>query len=284
MNLTTPPLDGVARQAKDAAQEASAWVERLARFGYAAKGVAYLAVGFLAAQAAFGAGGEVTDKEGALTSILGEPYGQLLLAIVALGLVGYVIWRFVQAIVDTENHGADLEGLAQRGVAAGRGILYAGLVLEIVRVLLGAGGGGGEQQTQSIIARVLAWPYGQWLVIAAGLAIVAAGIVQLWIAYEAEFRERFKLHEMNPTGETWATRAGRLGFTARAVVYATIGVLIVQAALNFNPEQSGGYAQALRTLQQQPYGPWLLGLVAIGLVAYGVYSFVEARYRQIYID
>jgi Mn2+/Fe2+ NRAMP family transporter len=127
----------------------------------------------------------------------------------------------------------------------------------------------------------MAQPFGPWLVGIVGMIIIAVGGYQAYRASSAKFRETLKLGEMSQSEETWATRAGRIGFAARAVVYAIIGGFLVQAALHADPNQAGGLSKALQTLANQTYGPWVLGIVAVGLIAYGIFSVVEARYRQI---
>ncbi|MCB0065394.1 MAG: DUF1206 domain-containing protein, partial [Caldilineaceae bacterium] len=112
---------------------------------------------------------------------------------------------------------------------------------------------------------------------------IGTGCYQFYRAYSAKFKEKLKLNEMSATERTWSLRSGRVGFAARGVVYLIMGWFLMQAALTQNSEQAGGIGQALRELAQQPYGPWLLGVVAVGLVAYGFFCFILARYRHIFI-
>jgi Na+/proline symporter len=256
------------------------WVERLARFGYAAKGVVYTIVGALAVQAAFGQGGQTTDTKGALGAIAAQPFGKFLLVLLTIGLIGYVLWRFVQAIKDPEHKGDDPKGLARRAGYAISGLIYAGLALSAIGLIRGSGGGGGNSE-QGWTAKLLSQPFGQWLVGLVGALVIGIGFYQLYEAYKAKFRKEMKLHEMSPTEETWATRIGRFGLAARGVVFVIIGFFLLQAARQSDPNQARGLDGALKALAQQPYGPWLLGIVALGLVAYGIYQGVQARYRRI---
>ena len=258
------------------------WIEWLARFGYAAKGAVYATVGALALQAAIDTGGQTSGKRGALQEIATQPFGQVLLGLVAFGLLGYVVWRFTQASVDPEDKGTDAKGLLTRVGYVVSGLAYAGLALVAIQIITGAGSGGGDNSTQDWTARLLAQPFGQWLVGGVGAIIIGVGLYQAYVAYSAKFHKQFKLHEMSNTEETWATRAGKLGFGARAVVYAMIGSFLIQAAVHANPNEAGGLGEALQTLARQPYGPWVLGIVALGLIAYGVFSIVQARYRQVF--
>jgi hypothetical protein len=258
------------------------WVERLARLGYAAKGVVYAIVGVLAVQAAFGAGGRTTDQKGALGAIAAQPFGKFLLALLTIGLIGYVIWRFVEAIQDPEHKSDDAEGLARRVGYAISGLIYASLAFSAIQLVMGSGGGGsGGNSQQDWTARLLSQPFGQWLVGLMGAFVIGLGFHQFYRAYKAKFRKEMKLHEMSPTEQTWATRIGRFGEAARGVVFVIIGFFLIQAARQSDASQARGLDGALQALAQQPYGPWLLGIVALGLVAYGIHMGVQARYRRI---
>jgi hypothetical protein len=259
----------------------SVWIERLARLGYAAKGVVYAVVGVLAAMAAFGTGGRTTDTNGALVTIVAQPFGKFLLGLVAVGLFGYVLWCFVQAIADAENKGSDAKGIAQRLGYAGSGIVYAGLALNAVQIVRGVGGGGGSNGSQDWTARVLAQPFGQWLVGIAGVAVIGMGFYQFYEAYKAKFRKKIKMNQMSDSEKKWTLYSGRCGIAARGVVFSIIGIFLIQAAHASNPNRAIGLAGALEALAQQPYGSLILGIVALGLIAYGIYNFVLARYRQI---
>lgn len=259
----------------------SVWLERFARLGYAAKGVVYAVVGILAAMAAFGTGGRTTDTNGALVTIVAQPFGKFLLGLVAVGLVGYVVWCFVQAIADAENKGTDAKGIMQRLGYAGSGIVYAGLALNAVQIVRGAGGGGSSNASQDWTARLLTQPFGQWLVGIVGAAVIGMGFYQFYEAYKAKFRKKIKMNQMSDSEKKWALYSGRFGIASRGVVFSIIGIFLLQAAHDSNPNRVTGLAGALQALAQQPYGSLILGIVALGLIAYGIYNFVLARYRQI---
>lgn len=268
-------------QAKQTAEAVKPWVERVSRYGYTAKGVVYATVGVLTGQAAVGVSGTPDGTKGALVEVIVQPFGQILLSIVAAGLAGYVLWRFVQAFADPGRKGTGVMGLIQRAAYVGSGLAYAGMALGAVQLIIGArsGGNGPEDWT----ARLLGLPYGQWLVGAAGVGVIGIGLSYLYRGYTAQFRNRLKLHQMSDTEEHWMNRSGRFGLAARGFVYVVVGVLIIRAALRFNPEEAGGVGDALRMLARQPYGSWMLAAIALGLIAYGVYAVVMARYRRIYI-
>jgi Domain of Unknown Function (DUF1206) len=262
------------------ASQVADWVERLARFGFAAKGFVYAIVGVLAIQTAIGIGGETTDTQGALQTIARQPFGQLLLILVAIGLIGYVLWRVVQAVLDPEHKGHDGKGIAQRLSYGLNGLIYAGLAWSALRLVIGANLDNGNA-TQDSTARLLAQPFGQWLVVTVGVGVIALGFYEFYEAYRARFRHKLKLHEMSDGEKTWATRFGRLGLAARGVVFTLIGSFLIQAGRHANPNEAIGLDGALQALVQQAYGRWLLGIVALGLVAYGIHMGVQARYGKI---
>ena len=275
--------DQVADHTHDAMRQASPWLERFGRFGYAAKGVVYGLIGALAVQVAFGVGGQTTDSQGALQRIAQAPFGQVMLVAVGVGLVGYVLWRIIQAITDTENKGTDAKGIATRGGYFISGLIYAGLALSAFQIAFGSGGGGGDSSSQGRTAQLMAQPFGQWLVGIVGVIVVGVSLYELYRAYSAKFREKLKLQEMSRTEEMWATRLGRLGYAAHGLALGIIGAFIVVAAIQAQPQEARGLGGALSTLAQQPWGSWLLGIVALGLVAYGIFMLVLARYGRMVI-
>lgn len=274
---------GLTDHAQDASEDVIEWVVWLARFGYAAKGTVYIIIGALAAQAALGSGGRTTGPTGALSWLSNQAFGRILLTLVAVGLFGYALWRFVEAWVDPGHEGADAEGIVKRIGFAVSGTVYGLFGVEALRIAFGSSGGGGNQ-AQDWTARLMAQPFGLWLVGIVGAIIIGTGLYQFYRAYTASFREKLKLHEMSSTEITWSTRAGRIGFAARGVVYLIIGGFLILAAWQADPQEAAGIGEALGTLGRQPYGPWLLAVVALGLVAYGIFALVLARYRRIFIS
>lgn len=283
MSQTGSPV----RDAKDKADEVAEkvgkhpWTERLARIGYAAKGVVYIVVGALAVLTALGFGGEAKGTQGAMRSIARQPFGTVMLSIVAFGLVAYVIWRWVQAITDADDKGTKAKGIALRIGYAGSGIIYAGLALSAARIVFGARDDGEPSAAKSWTASVMELPFGNWLVVLAGLGVIGYGLYQCYKGYKAKFRKRLKEDEMSERGIKWAARCGRIGFIARGIVFLIVGGFLIEAALRYDSSQAEGLDGVLQSLVQQSFGPWLLGGVALGLVAYGLYMLIEARYRRI---
>lgn len=280
---TTNPVERAGRQAGQAVEDVarSPWVEWLARFGYAARGVVYGLIGILALKTAFGAGGATTDSRGAVQVIAEQ--SRVLLILVAIGLFGYALWRFVQAVIDPEHKGTDPKGLAHRGAMVASGIAYSTLALAAARIASGsqsaaADGGGG---TQGMTADLMTKPFGRWLVALAGIAVIVSGLYQISEGWKEKFRRRLKLDEMPAELQHRVVQTGKLGLLSRGFVFLMIGMFLIVAAWQADPAEARGLGGALATLAQQPYGPWLLGLVALGLLAFGVYSLVESRYRRI---
>jgi hypothetical protein len=147
---------------------------------------------------------------------------------------------------------------------------------------MGSGAGGSSSSSeQDWTARLLSQPFGQWLVGLVGAFVIGLGFYQLYKAYKAKFRKQMKWQQMSPNEETWATRIGRFGLAARGVVFTIIGFFLLEAARQSDPNQARGLDGALQSLAEQSHGPWLLGIVALGLVAYGIHMGVQARYRRI---
>jgi hypothetical protein len=274
------PLETLKEGVEQARREARPWIEALGRFGYVAKGVVYLIIGTLAVEAALGRGGAATDQRGAMARVAQAPFGHVMLVVLSVGLLGYAIWRFVQAGEDTENEGGDLPGLLKRALYSLVGVVYLGLALSALRLLVGVGEGSGAQQAQDWTALLLSRPLGQWLVGLVGLAVVANGLVCFYRAYSAPFSRKLRVHEMQPEQVDWVTKLGRAGYAARGVAFCLIGMFIADAALHMDPRRVRGVDGALAALAEQPFGPVLMGMVAAGLAAYGAFALVEARYRR----
>jgi uncharacterized protein DUF1206 len=259
----------------------STWVEWLARIGYVARGILYIVVGVLAVQAAFGAGGETTDKKGAIETIGAQPFGKFLLVLVAIGLAGYALWGLVRALLDPLKRGTDPKGIAVRIGYLVSAFAYASLILPTISFIRGAGSSGSSQGSQDMTATLLSAPLGQWLVGLVGVIGMIGGLGQLYMAYSADFKKDLKTGEMSSREVDIATKVGRFGSAARGVIFVLLGFFVVRAALTFDPKQAQGLDGALQTLAHQPYGPYLLAIVALGLIAFGIYSIMCARWIKV---
>jgi hypothetical protein len=251
---------------------------RLGRLGYAAKGVVYVVMGFLATEAALGIGGGSTDSRGALRTIGEAPFGKIALVIVMIGLFGYAAWRLTNAFTDAERRGDDPSGIALRIGGAVRGLAYGALALWTLQYLMSKPSTDGNQ-TRSATDRVLAMPGGRWIVIAIGLGVIAYAIYQIFRAVSRKFLKRLDLSSAGSETKRRIERIGLFGIAARAIVFGMIGVLFVRAGWTYDPSKAGGIRQSLDALARQPLGRILFGVVALGLIAFGIFELATARYR-----
>jgi hypothetical protein len=265
------------------AQTSSRWIETFARYGYAAKGIVYCLVGLLAARAAFGSGGSTEGTRAAIETIGEQPFGRILLAATAVGLAAYVLWRFLQAVLDTEGKGNGFVGLVHRGGFLISGIAYSFLAWTSALLALGMPQGPGDSEREWT-ATLLSFPFGQAIVVAVGLTVIGVGLAHFRRAWRATFMRHYEHGEMSPRQRTWTRRIGRFGIAARGVTFSLIGTFFVVAGLEADPGEADGLGGALKTLARQPYGPFLLGIVAAGLFAYGFYCLTRARYRRFETD
>jgi hypothetical protein len=252
------------------------WIEKLARLGFAAKGVVYALVGVLATMAAFGVGGKTTDSSGALQTIATQPFGQFLLFLIAIGLMGYVLWRFTQAVQNPEN-----KGIPSRIGSVISAAIYGGLAFKAAALTIGSSASNSGNSEQDWTRLLLQQPFGQWLVAVVGAIIIGFGFYQFYQAYRAKFRQQLNLSELNQKQQRLIVGISRLGIAARGVVFTIIGFFLIQAARQFNPNQVRGLDGVLQSLAQQPFGKFILAVVALGLVAYGIYMLVQAKYSRI---
>jgi len=257
----------------------SDWMDTFARVGYVAKGVVYAVVGVLAVRVAFGAGGATTGSRGAIREIASGPFGQILLGLTALGLACYAVWRLILATLDPKDKGTDAEGATKRVGYVASGLVNLVLALYAAQIIIGSGGGGGSSK-QELTAQLMSQPFGLWIVGFIGAAVIGVGLYHFYRAVNASFMKHYKAGEMDRQTRKWAKRIGQWGLSARGVVFTIIGIFLMQAAMQADPSETRGLGGALETLARQSYGPWLLGVVAAGLVAYAVYCFSYARYRH----
>jgi hypothetical protein len=281
-NSTIPnEIRGANRMTRNAAT--GKWMTGFARVGYAAKGVVYLIIGFLAAKLAIGQGGAATDQRGALHTIYDQPLGKFLLLVVAIGLFAFALWSFIQAIYDTEGKGSKAKGIMARIGYAAAGIAYAALAFGAFQIATSTGSGGNSSSTstQDATAKLLQLRFGVPLVVIVGLVVLGVAFYLFTTAYKAKFQNTLNLATLSAQVKKAIIFLGRLGYGALGVVFTLIGFFMIVAALQFNPQQAKGLDTALSELLHLPLGPVLLGIVALGLIAYGAYSFVEARYRRL---
>ena len=279
-------VEAVVRRAKRKARRAgdSDWLDRAARVGFAARGLLYLTVAVLAAGIALGRGGQTADKPGAVRALADTPIGVFLLVVLVVGLTGLGLWHGTEALWGRRDERNDAKRSGKRALSAAKTVLYLVLAATAASVLMSrdeAPTGNGATRESLWTARVLELPAGRLLVGLAGAAVVGIGG---WLVVRG-LRWKFEKHLDTRAMPAWlcgATRVGGvLGHVARGVVAGLAGLLLVKAALDFNPQEAKGVDGTLRTIAEQPYGRLLLLLAAAGLAAFGLFSMVEARYRRL---
>ena len=241
----------------------------------------YALVGLLALKVALLGRGATPDRESALKTIADEPFGRFLLGAIAIGLAGYALWQLARAVLGGNLEGGEDESVFKRIGYAARGIFYGALFVTTTMIVFGADEGGNKQEEDKATAYVLDLPGGPFLVGGVGLGFIAAGLFNFYRGITRKFREKLKLRKMSDAEDKAYTVIGVVGFVARGVVFSLIGIFLVRAAYQFDPKEAVGIDGALSELAQASYGPFLLGLTAAGLFAFGLYSFVEARYREV---
>ncbi|PRY64011.1 uncharacterized protein DUF1206 [Vreelandella songnenensis] len=250
-----------------------------ARMGYAARGVVYLLIGGLAALAAFGEGGQTEGSRGALERVLTAPFGKIILAVIALGLLGYAMWRTIQALKDADHHGNDAKGLAIRAGLMVSAVTHTLLAFYAASLIFRLGGSSGESNgSQGTVSWLLQQPFGRWIVGAVGLAIIGAGIAHGLKGLKAKFDKNFDMPEHT---KRWAYPVCRFGLSIRGLVFVIVGSFFLIAAYQISPSEAGGTEEVFSALRSQAYGQWLLAFVAVGLFAFGAYSVLAAIYRRI---
>ena len=258
------------------AAEASPLLNLLARSGYAARGVVYLLVGATTALSAVGAAsGEESPRE-AIASMIGDTGSEVLLAIIVAGLVGFVVWRLTQTFCDTDRHGTDAKGLVIRAGLFMSAVSYGFLAIYAIALLAGwttADGG-----RSSWASRLFHWPFGLWLIAGVGLVIIGVGLAHFFKGVRAGFEKHF---EMDEQLLTVLSPICQFGLIARGVVFLIIGGFFIAAAATSDPSEVGGTSKALDWLSQSDLGWIALLVVAVGLLAFGIYSLIESRWRRV---
>ena len=252
----------------------------LARAGLAARGAMYIIVGWIAVQVAFGHSGQQADKTGALQEVGATPVGGVLLWLLVIGFIGMALWRLSEAAYGRPGSGEQKAG--QRLAALGRAVVYAVIAYSVLGFALGTGGQqSSDKQSVDLTATLLKYPGGQVLVVVIGLALAGGGAYLAYSAWQEKFRKDLELGQLPGRARRIVEWLGKFGGLARGAVFITVGIFLVVAAVQAKPQQAKGVDSALRTLASTPLGPWLLVLVAIGLIMFGLFSFCEAKWLRL---
>ena len=266
---------------KDTASRAadSRPLEYVARAGFVGYGIIHLLFAWIVFQVAFRGSGRTGDQSGALRSLAGHGVGKVLLVLIAVGLVGMGLWQAFVAVIG-ESGPRDRTALAERVLSAVRAVLYVSLAWTAVRILRGANASMADKE-QSKTSNLMDATGGRWLVALIGLVVLGAGAGIMWCGWRRKFAKHLNTHEMSPSVRQPILRLGMAGYLAKGAAYAIAGILVVAAAVTYDPEKARGLDAALKTLAGHPWGVWLLALIGLGIAAFGVYCFAQARYRKV---
>ncbi|MGZ5242643.1 MAG: DUF1206 domain-containing protein [Bacteroidia bacterium] len=257
-----------------------AWVSRFAKTGLIAKGIVYCILGFLSFMAAFGLGGKKADKQNTVGFLYEQPFGKVILVLLAIGLLCYTAWRFIQAIKNTEHKDKDAKGAFVRVRYAFSGLAYLALAVYALKIVLNGNNGGNGNSRQIIVSKLLEQPFGQILVGLVAVGFFAAGIYQVYKAYSGNYRKNIYYEGLDQAKKNAFDRAGKSGYTARGIVWGILGYFLLRAAMHDNASEAQGTKEVFNFLQNSG-GAFLMGVVALGLMAYGIFMFVRARYEHV---
>ena len=281
------PASAIPVHAQHAAHEAAPWIEKLARMGFVAKALLYMTVGALATIAALGLGGatgvegRTVGSRGAMGALLAAPFGQVLLYVIAAGLFGYAAWRTIEAITNPERK-RGWKGVASRVRSAGVALIHFGLAYSAVRIAMGhASEAQDGQSSQTWTARALATPGGTYALYAVALGLAAYGAYQLYCAWRAKLGKQLSLGQMSYRARRWVIGISRFGIAARGIVFITTGGLVAKAVREHDPAEAAGPVRSLRELFS--FGTIPFAMIAVGLIAYGLYQLLNAKYRRIHV-
>lgn len=258
--------------------ELKPWVNVMVRLGFAAKGLIYTLIGILALRLAFGLrGGQLTDASGVLRTLLRQPFGLIMLGIIGVGILGYAGWQVFEALADTRRKGGGVRGWLARSLTIIKGVAYGTVGWEAMRIVLG-------DREQAPVAEdhartVMRFPLGDVFLALVGLGVAFYGVTQIKMAWDRRFGDDIDQSRVEREAP-WVLRLGRAGIGARGVVLIVMGFALARAGFGHRPAEAGGYRESLLTLFTQPYGAWLLGAVASGLICFGIFQLLHARYAR----
>ncbi|GAK05507.1 hypothetical protein JCM19037_4010 [Geomicrobium sp. JCM 19037] len=256
------------------------WVDRFARFGYMCQGTVFILIGILAFMAAAGVGGDTENTTGALHSLAKFPFGQFLLFAIGTGLIGFIMFMCLKTFKDIDRNGTAVGGLVQRGSHLLSAGIYTFVSVQAFRIAMSQNTNS-EYSESTVSSYLLAQPFGAIFVVIIGLIIIATGLFQVYSGLKERHMDGFKVYEMTPKEQHFAAITGKIGFSARGIIFVIIGYFFTITAIRSNPDEAQGFDDALATLQDQPFGGLWLGIVAVGVIAFGIYAFVRAHYEHI---
>jgi Domain of Unknown Function (DUF1206) len=271
-------MDGTAAKSTVRRAANSDYLDKLARVGFVVYGIIHFVIGVIALQLAWGSGGGQADQSGAMAALADNGFGKALLWAGAAGFAALTFWCLSEAILGSRGPGGSRQ-LGETVKFVGKAVLFIALGLLAVRFAVGAGGGGGSEE--SATETLLGLPGGRFIVGGLGVAIAVIGIYHVYKGVSRSFLDDLDGGADDGTTGTAIVTAGVVGYAAKGVAITLVGVLFVVAALQHDPDDAGGLDEALKVLLDQPFGPWLLTIIAVGIAAFGVYLLGRARHQRI---
>jgi hypothetical protein len=255
-------------------------VRASARIGLVTRGIVYGVIGILAFKLAVGSGGRTESQTGALKTIGHQPFGEVLLIALAIGLGAYAVWRLIDGVAGTSPR--DDRALQHRVSAIASGVGYAALCCVAITIITGARSSGSSSGSpRHATAGVLGWPGGPEIVAVVGLVVIGVGAYQGYKGLARKFEDESRVEQMSSGTRTAFTALGVTGYVARAITFILIGYGLIRAALAYSSRSAVGLDGALQKLAHAPAGPVLLGIVALGFIAFALYSIADARYHKV---
>ncbi len=248
-------------------------LEKIQKLGFAAKGLVYFIIGALTALAAVEMGGEKAGRSDVINFLQKQPFGKFILLVVAIGIFAYAIWRFYTVIADPDNEGDEASGILKRFGYFISSLVYLLFGVTILMTTFGIGSGGGSQQYY--LAQLMQKSYGPYIIGLAGIILIGVGIYQIYKGYSGKYRE--DLDSFLSGQEKTVSKIGKYGYMARGIVFGIIGWVVFNAAINQNTATVQGIQGAFSFLEQLSYGTFLMGIVAVGLMGYGIFMFLVAK-------
>lgn len=266
----------VSNQAEQHARRAdnSEWLDRGVKVGLVAYGIVHLTIAWLAIQLAFGHGGKNASRNGALHTLAQQPFGKFVVWVVAIGMLMMVLWKLLEAYIDfNDEDGA--KKFTKAGVNVAKAIVYGTLGVSAMHTALGSSS---KSSTGSTTAKVMDQPFGRILIGVIGLVIIGYGCFLAYSGWQEKFLKHLDAQGQSGDQGKAYRMFGKVGYIAKGVALAVIGVLFLYAAISHKAKKSGGLDAALHTVVQQSYGPVLLFLIAVGIACYGLFCFARARH------
>ncbi|MGH4138379.1 DUF1206 domain-containing protein [Clostridium sp.] len=261
--------------------------EFMARVGFATRGLIFFVMGILALLLAFGRGGKTTDQQGAIAMIGKQPEGKVLLWLILIGLICYSSWALIQVIINPFNKENDTKGISARLGYLFGAVSYSFLAIPTYALLTGGSKpvhvGKQAAKTQNYVSKILDMPFGQWMILIVAIIVISVGIFQISKAFMPLFGSQLDLIKLNIYQLKWVKGFGMFGTISRGFVITLVGIFLVIAAYTSDSNNAKGFDSALMSLLNQPYGRWLIGIIALGLMSFGIYDLLIAMFFRLAI-